>query len=167
MSLGGLLAFAALLIAGFVFATSAGNPGKQKEAKDRILAAFMGVIILLGSFILLRVINPQILLLENRITNVCDAGSCTLTPIGELPVEENRAIPLNGALLCDNVDCSGDNWATLRGDQNIGRLESARIGNDTLSIIKVGRYARVTLYENSNYRGAYVVIDGEAQTCTN
>ena len=92
VGLGGLLAFAALLIAGFVFATSAGNPGKQKEAKDRILAAFIGVIILLGSFILLRVINPQILSLENRITNVCDAGSCTLTPI-EMPVDTPSSSP--------------------------------------------------------------------------
>jgi len=58
--LGGLLVFVALLIAGFQYMSSAGNPAMMQEAKDRIKSAFIGLTLLLGSWLILNTINPQL-----------------------------------------------------------------------------------------------------------
>lgn len=60
ISLAGGIAFAIVVYAGFIYATSAGNAAKQSEAKDRILQAFYGIILLLGSYILLNTLNPAL-----------------------------------------------------------------------------------------------------------
>jgi len=62
--LGGLAAFIALLIAGFLYLTSIGDPARMKEAKDRILAAIGGLILLLGSWLILNTLNTQLTKLE-------------------------------------------------------------------------------------------------------
>jgi hypothetical protein len=59
IALGGLLVFIALLIAGFQYMSSTGNPAMMQEAKDRIKSAFMGLALLLGSWLILNTINPQ------------------------------------------------------------------------------------------------------------
>lgn len=60
LSLAGGLAFGVVVYAGFLYATSAGNSSKQSEAKDRVLQAFYGIILLLGAYILLNTINPAL-----------------------------------------------------------------------------------------------------------
>jgi len=60
IALGGLVAFIALLIAGFAYMTSVGDPGKMKEAMDRIKSAFLGLTLLLGSWLILHTINPDL-----------------------------------------------------------------------------------------------------------
>jgi len=58
--LGGLAAFVVLLYAGFQYLTSAGDPGKTKDARDRITSAIGGLALLLASFILLNIVNPEL-----------------------------------------------------------------------------------------------------------
>ncbi|MCD6410712.1 hypothetical protein J7K92_02090 [bacterium] len=58
--LSGIVAFVAFLRGGFSYLTSTGNPSKMQDARDQILAGFLGLIIILGSFILLNTINPQL-----------------------------------------------------------------------------------------------------------
>jgi len=60
ISLGGLAAFIALVIAGFQYLTAVGDPAKMKDAKDRIISAFFGLTLLLGSWLILNQINPQL-----------------------------------------------------------------------------------------------------------
>lgn len=82
IALGGLIAFIALLIAGFLYLTSVGDPGKMKEAVERIKSAFLGLILLLGSWLILHTINPEL---------------TTLRPLG---------FGLDFGLACDtNADC--------------------------------------------------------------
>ncbi len=57
--LGGLVAFIALIIAGFQYLTSVGDPARMKDAMDRIKSAFLGLILLLGSWLILNTISPQ------------------------------------------------------------------------------------------------------------
>jgi len=45
----GLIAFGVLVYAGFCYLTSSGNPTRISDARDRILAAFLGLVILLVS----------------------------------------------------------------------------------------------------------------------
>jgi len=60
--LSGLIVFGVLIYGGIRYLTSMGDFEAQKEAKSRIGSGFLGVILLLGSYILLRTINPQIII---------------------------------------------------------------------------------------------------------
>lgn len=64
ISLGGFAAFLVLVIAGFQYLTSVGDPTKMKNARDRIRDAALGLILLLGSVLILNTINPQLTRLE-------------------------------------------------------------------------------------------------------
>ncbi len=57
----GFIALIVLIYAGFEYFTSAGNPGKIQDAKNRISAAFLGLIILFGSYLILTTINPGLI----------------------------------------------------------------------------------------------------------
>jgi hypothetical protein len=60
----GFIIFAVLIYAGFVYLTSAGNPGRLSEGKERILEALLGAAILLGSYIIFTTVNPTLVQLE-------------------------------------------------------------------------------------------------------
>ena len=64
ISLGGLAAFIALIIAGFQYLTSAGNAIKMSNAMKRIQSAVLGLLLLLGSVLILNTINPQLTTLK-------------------------------------------------------------------------------------------------------
>lgn len=64
IGLGGIIAFVALLIAGFLYISSAGNPSAMQDAKDRIFSAGIGLGVLLGSWLILNTINPQLTQLQ-------------------------------------------------------------------------------------------------------
>jgi len=60
VALGGLAVFIVLVFAGFQFLTSAGSPTQMSEAKERIQSAVMGLVLLLGSVLILNTINPEL-----------------------------------------------------------------------------------------------------------
>lgn len=57
----GFVCFGSLVYAGALYVTSVGNPNLQKEAKDRIFSSFIGMVIVLSSYLLLNTINPQLI----------------------------------------------------------------------------------------------------------
>ncbi len=64
LAIGGLLAFGILIYAGFRYLTSVGSPARIADAKDQIFAAFLGLIILLSSYLILYTIDPQLVILK-------------------------------------------------------------------------------------------------------
>lgn len=60
ISISGISAFAMLVRGGFMWLSSAGNPSVLGEAKDIITSAIFGLIIVLASFLILQVINPEL-----------------------------------------------------------------------------------------------------------
>lgn len=60
VALGGLAVFIVLVFAGLQYLTSAGNPAQITEAKGRIQSAALGLVLLLGSLLILNTINPQL-----------------------------------------------------------------------------------------------------------
>jgi len=64
ISISGLIALAVLVWAGLKYFTSAGNPERLKTSKEQIVAAFLGLIILFGSWLIVNTINPQLTLLQ-------------------------------------------------------------------------------------------------------
>jgi len=60
----GLVILGALIYSGFQYFTSFGNPEKFSAAKNGIISAFLGAIILLSAYLLFNTINPQLTILE-------------------------------------------------------------------------------------------------------
>lgn len=60
LRIAGLAAFGALIYGGFRYLTSAGSPTAISAARKQMLAAVLGLILLLGSYIILRTINPAL-----------------------------------------------------------------------------------------------------------
>ncbi len=56
----GLFAFFGLVMGGFRWLSSAGNPSGIAEAKDQIVAAILGLVLILASYVLLQIINPEL-----------------------------------------------------------------------------------------------------------
>lgn len=64
ISIGGLLVFIALIIAGLQYLASAGNPAMMNEAKSSMVSAGIGLALLLASWLILNTINPQLTQLQ-------------------------------------------------------------------------------------------------------
>jgi len=64
VSIAGVIALIALIIGGILYLTSTGEPEKLSKARKQILAAFLGIIILLSSYLILRTINPELVSFE-------------------------------------------------------------------------------------------------------
>jgi hypothetical protein len=82
IALGGLATFVALVIAGFQYLTSMGEPARLAEARGKIRSAIFGLILLLGSWIILNTINPQLLSfspLSYNVGSLLISSQCTTT----------------------------------------------------------------------------------------
>ena len=55
----GLAAFVMIVWNGFLWLTSAGNPGQISQATEGLRNAALGLLVVLASFLLLQTINPQ------------------------------------------------------------------------------------------------------------
>lgn len=60
----GIIGLVAIIMAAFGYVTSAGNPQQASNAKDKIISALLGMVLLLGSVVFLRMINPDFLRLK-------------------------------------------------------------------------------------------------------
>ena len=60
ISIAGVIALIALITAGILYLTSSGEPEKLSRARKQILAAFLGIVILFSSYLILRTINPEL-----------------------------------------------------------------------------------------------------------
>lgn len=63
IGISGLAAFVMIVWGGVQYMTSAGNPTRTGEAKDKIQKALLGLLLVLASFLILRVINPELTIL--------------------------------------------------------------------------------------------------------
>jgi hypothetical protein len=62
--IGGFLALGAIVWGAIEWTTSGGNPSKLAEAKDRIMSAIYGLILLLAAYLILFTINPDLVTLK-------------------------------------------------------------------------------------------------------
>jgi len=74
----GLVCFFAFVLAGFLYLTSGESVDKNKGARKIMLGAFLGTIVLLVSYLLLNILNPQLINLSaNKPIAKCDVDfSC-------------------------------------------------------------------------------------------
>lgn len=61
----GLAAFVMIVWGGVQWMSSQGNPAATGDAKDKIQKALLGLLLVLASFLILQIINPELTLLKN------------------------------------------------------------------------------------------------------
>ncbi len=64
LMIGGILAFGAIVYGGVKYTFAAGNPGGQSEGKEWVKGALLGLLLLVGAYIILKTINPDIVKLS-------------------------------------------------------------------------------------------------------
>jgi len=64
LMIAGVLAFGAIVWGGIKYAAGAGNPSSQSEGKSWIQGALLGLLLLVGAYVILRTINPDIVNLQ-------------------------------------------------------------------------------------------------------
>jgi len=65
ISIVGILAMGVIIYGGMRYMTSAGNPTVAEDAKETIMSAVYGLALALGSWLIINVVNPDILVLKN------------------------------------------------------------------------------------------------------
>jgi hypothetical protein len=101
MVLAGILAFVVIVYAGVKYAISRGNPTQQGDATDRLTQAFLGILLLVGAYIILFVLNPGLTKLElPRLVQI--DRSQTAEPVQTF--EGGIPAPLQGDLVSDKTD---------------------------------------------------------------
>jgi hypothetical protein len=91
--LGSIFAVAALMIGGILFLSAAGMPGNVEKAKTIIFGALTGLVLLLASYLILNIINPNL-------TNPTAIKVDTVEPVPAIDfIEEGgSAAPYTGSL---------------------------------------------------------------------
>jgi hypothetical protein len=114
----GILALLVLIYAGIQYFLSTGNPEKIKTAKERITSALIGLLILLGSYLILWSINPGLVTFELQ----------RLTPI----ISELSP----GVLVCKQEVPIGEAWGLARRFPDADRDEERIIAEQLESIME-------------------------------
>ena len=60
VTIAGVSAFFTLILGGFEWLTSTGDPSKISNAKDKLSSALLGLVIILASYLILQVVNPEL-----------------------------------------------------------------------------------------------------------
>ncbi len=98
LAIAGLVVFAVLIYGGFRYLTSAGSPAVQKDARSQIFAGFLGLIVLLSSYLILTTINPQLVFLSIPERVVFPSGPPIETRIEERETLLYTEIPIGGLI---------------------------------------------------------------------
>jgi len=77
VKIAGIIVFGVLIYGGIRYLTSVGSPSAIADAKDQIFSAFLGLIILLFSYLILNTLNPQLITLIVERKSTCN---CELPP---------------------------------------------------------------------------------------
>lgn len=64
VTVSGFAAFIMIAWGGVQWMSSQGNPTQTTEAKDKIQKALLGLLLVLASFLILQIINPELILLR-------------------------------------------------------------------------------------------------------
>ena len=145
IGIAGLIAFLMLVYGGFRYLTSAGNPSAMSDANSQIFASLIGLIVILGVWLLLTTINPQLIVLNPELK---ESGLV----IGETP----------GVYLCAGENCQffNSSQSFVGGEWN-DKITSIKFSNT--DDVKYG----AVLHEEKYYRGMCTVCLGDSCDLSN
>jgi len=124
LSISGFICLISIFAGGMKYLTSVGNPTAQSSARSQIFNAFLGIIILLSSFLISNTINPELV--------IPYAG---ISPVG-------------GVTFYENSDCSGDTYINVgTGNPDFGfQAKSLKFSSRPGEL-------RIIVWSEKNYEG--------------
>lgn len=96
LGVGVTLAMVMVVIGGFQYVVSRGNPSAIGAAKSRIMNAVLGLLLLLGSFTLLQTINPELVTMRNIVVPVIKRVETIGNKCEDLPQPPFKVMPTSG-----------------------------------------------------------------------
>ena len=118
----GILATVMIMYGGVKYVISMGNPSRMGDAKDTIFSAVVGLVLVLGAYVLLNLINPNITQLEVPGLDLTPVTPDSFCIFGAEPVEPgkilcgDRGVNPGDDKECVFSDCTSDlaapGWAT-------------------------------------------------------
>lgn len=142
ITIGGLVAFAALVSAGFQYLTSVGDPAKMGDARDKISSAVFGIFLLLSSFLILEIINPELIALKPP-TDITEP-SVNLEEV-EFTLEVTDC---EEAILYDGTSYSGTAHTNISFDGPCQYL-----GDETVASIEIKGSCTLSLFQEAGCSG--------------
>ncbi len=109
LGIGGILAAIILMAGGVLWLVSAGDVSKITQAKDLIIGSITGLMILMGSYILLSQINPELINLRSISVRMIERIVIEADTEGTTPV----ALDMEGTTGILNVNCGTDTVADI------------------------------------------------------
>ncbi len=135
ISVSGLFCFASLVYAGFLFVTSAGSPTQHQKAKNRVQMAFLGGAIVLGSFLLSKTINPQ------------------------LVIPKTEARPIGGVIVYADENCTGEEKIITQNNPDVDSPDNTT----SIRFLSPPGQLEVRLYPNTDYKGEPKIVSSNIQ----
>ncbi len=124
-----LIAVMMMMIGGVIWLTSAGNPGRISTAKEYIINALIGVVLLLGAYTIIQAVNPKLVNLEDpNLPPIPSTGACLYNSEGKprckTDIEAYCIDTLNGqykpkASCSDKSLCKKYNLSTFECEKNV------------------------------------------------
>jgi hypothetical protein len=91
VAVGAFIAVVIIVMAGIEWMTAGGNPGKIESAKDKIKNTLLGVAILMGCYIILGIINPNLTTIKiNELS--CEQGIVVKTKLSQDSTEKAKQV---------------------------------------------------------------------------
>lgn len=112
ISLGAVLAVLLIVIGGFQYITSASEGGKG-SAKERIENALIGLAILLGSYLILNTINPDLVNTQLMVQQIAPSGLGTSQTQTGNPIIPGSTIPGQGTAEAYRIPAGQQNQFTI------------------------------------------------------
>ena len=169
-----------LIWGGFLYLTSTGNPNRLKEAKTWIFNSVLGLIILLGSYLILYTLNPQLTILKMEplpltwgVVLLNDTASSTLrgiTDLSDLTRELANQIALGNA---KQVIGSISDFEAKFGTYNVSTSEFEKFNPVGLFILPEKRgndyfpndHTKVIVYSEKDFKGEKKEYSQEKGRC--
>lgn len=108
----GLIGMVAIIMGAFGYITSAGNPQAAANAKSQIFSALLGLLLLLGSWVLLNLVNPDLLRLGVKLEKA-------VVTVTEEEERKGKSVSLSGSTEegCRFLQASWDKGKINAGDK--------------------------------------------------
>ncbi|MBU6500454.1 MAG: hypothetical protein KGJ89_01320 [Patescibacteria group bacterium] len=166
--LGGILAFGAVVFGGVKYIFAAGNPSGQSEGKDWIKSALLGLVLLGGAYLILNVINPNLVNLNLPTLSPANVSSIGVS-LSSGQTMYGCAAP-NGILACapscSTIQGCGGNPCFLldtnssKGCGNTASLTTCTITGATLVWKDANNQNTISTQSYTAYTGDTVYMDG-------
>jgi len=109
LAIGAILALITIVYAGILYSTSGDNTAKQQEVKKWITSAIKGLVLIAGGAVLLNIINPQVIKVEEIYMKELEVHDIIMAEWDNLSENEQSTRvfdPSNIAVGSDNFDLS-------------------------------------------------------------